>query len=47
MMEVAKNIKTIFDHVRDVCIILRHPENRGKGAAIKTAFNLCERRIME
>ena len=34
----GEEYQTIFDHVRDVCIILRHPENRGKGAAIKTAL---------
>ncbi|MDO4260942.1 MAG: bifunctional glycosyltransferase family 2/GtrA family protein [Eubacteriales bacterium] len=28
----------VFDRVSDVCLILRHPENRGKGAAIKTAL---------
>lgn len=28
----------IFDRVKDICIVLRHLENRGKGAAIKTAL---------
>ena len=28
----------IFNAVEDRCIVLRHEENRGKGAAIKTAL---------
>lgn len=28
----------VFDRISDVCIVLKHPENRGKGAAIKTAL---------
>lgn len=28
----------IFDGIRDICTVLRHPENRGKGAAVKTAL---------
>lgn len=28
----------IFEEISDVCVILRHPENRGKGAAIKSAL---------
>lgn len=28
----------IFEKNDDICIILRHVENRGKGAAIKTAL---------
>ena len=30
--------KPIFDALPDGVILLRHPENRGKGAALKTAF---------
>lgn len=29
----------VFRQIRDICIILRHPENRGKGAAVKTALS--------
>lgn len=29
---------TVFDKVRDICIVLSHSKNRGKGAAIKTAL---------
>lgn len=29
----------IFRQIQDICIILRHPENRGKGAAVKTALS--------
>lgn len=32
----------IFDAVSDICVILRHPENRGKGAAIKSALTYIE-----
>ncbi|WP_216391817.1 bifunctional glycosyltransferase family 2/GtrA family protein [Blautia sp. MSJ-19] len=32
----------IFEAVSDICVILRHPENRGKGAAIKTALAYIE-----
>lgn len=31
--------KPIFQKISDICIILRHSENCGKGAAIKTALN--------
>lgn len=29
----------IFEKIKDICILLHHPENRGKGAAIKTALS--------
>ena len=32
----------VFDAVSDICVILRHPENRGKGAAIKSALTYIE-----
>lgn len=28
----------IWDHIRPLCYLIRHGENRGKGAALKTAF---------
>lgn len=31
--------RAVFDKIKDVCVILHHPENRGKGAAIKTALS--------
>lgn len=34
----GEEYQPVFDKVRDICIILRHSENCGKGAAIKTAL---------
>ena len=34
----SEEYQTVFDKISDICIILRHSENRGKGAAIKTAL---------
>lgn len=34
----GEEYQPIFDKISDICIILRHSENRGKGAAIKTAL---------
>ncbi len=31
--------QSIFDKIKDICVILRHPQNLGKGAAIKTALS--------
>lgn len=35
----GERYQPIFDKISDICIILRHSENQGKGAAIKTALN--------
>lgn len=35
----GREYQEIFDRVRDICILLCHPENRGKGMAIKTALS--------
>lgn len=35
----GEEYREIFDKVGDVCIVLRHEKNRGKGAAIKTALS--------
>lgn len=35
----------IFNRISDVCILLHHDENRGKGAAIKTALDYVNREI--
>lgn len=37
----------IFDKISDICIILRHSENRGKGAAIKTALSYVKAEIWD
>lgn len=35
----GEEYQEIFDQVRDICIVLSHSANRGKGAAIKTALS--------
>lgn len=35
----------IFDSIGDICTVLRHPENKGKGAAIKTALAYIKKEI--
>lgn len=37
----------IFNRISDICILLRHEENRGKGAAIKTALDYVNKEIWE
>ena len=39
--------QNIFHKIQDICTILRHPENRGKGAAIKTALSYIEEKWRE
>lgn len=34
----GEEYQKVFDKISDICIILKHSENRGKGAAIKTAL---------
>lgn len=34
----GEEYQKIFNKVKDICIVLHHSENRGKGAAIKTAL---------
>lgn len=38
----GEEYQDIFEKISDVCVILRHPENRGKGAAIKSALTYIE-----
>ena len=35
----GEEYQQIFDRINDICIVLRHTQNRGKGAAIKTALS--------
>lgn len=35
----GEEYRKVFDMVRDVCIVLHHEKNRGKGAAVKTALS--------
>lgn len=39
--------QNIFDRIRDICVILKHPQNQGKGAAIKTALSYIEKTCPE
>lgn len=43
----GKEYQQIFDQVRDICIVLRHSENCGKGAAIKTALRYIKEEIWD
>lgn len=43
----GEEYQQVFDQVGDICIVLRHRENRGKGAAIKTALSYIKREIWE
>lgn len=37
----------LFDRLKDICIVLHHAENRGKGAAIKTALCYIRKEMWE
>lgn len=39
--------ESIFEKIDDICIILRHSEKRGKGAAIKTALTYIRQELWE
>lgn len=43
----GEEYRQIFDQAGDICIVLRHTENRGKGAAIKTALSYIKREIWD
>ena len=43
----GEEYKPVFDKVSDICIILHHPENKGKGAAIKTALSYIQNEIWD
>lgn len=43
----GKEYQQIFDKVRDICIVLRHSENHGKGAAIKTALRYIKEELWD
>lgn len=43
----GEEYRQIFDKVRDICIIIHHKENRGKGAAIKTALSYIKKEIWD
>ena len=41
----GKEYQQVFEKIKDICIVLCHTENRGKGAAIKTALSYIKREI--
>lgn len=43
----GEGYQQIFDRVGDICIVLRHGENRGKGAAIKAALSYIKRELWD
>lgn len=43
----GKEYQQIFDAVRDICIVLKHSKNRGKGAAIKTALTYIKNELWD
>lgn len=43
----GEEFRQIFDRVKDICIVLRHTQNLGKGAAIKTALSYIKQEIWE
>lgn len=43
----GEEYQRIFDKVRDVCIVLSYLENRGKGAAIKTALSYIKKEMWD
>lgn len=43
----GEEYKQVFDRIGDICIVLRHAENLGKGAAIKTALSYIKRELWD
>lgn len=43
----GEEYQPVFDRVKDICIILYHSENLGKGAAIKTALTYVEKEMWD
>lgn len=43
----GEEYQQIFDRIKDICIVLCHTQNRGKGAAIKTAMSYIKREMWE
>lgn len=37
----------LFEHIKDICVVLTHPVNRGKGAAIKTALHYIQKEMWD
>lgn len=43
----GEEYRKIFDKVGDICIVLHHLENRGKGAAVKTALAYIKKELWD
>ncbi|MDO4340954.1 MAG: glycosyltransferase, partial [Eubacteriales bacterium] len=43
----GEEYQKVFDKISDICIILKHSENRGKGAAIKTALTYVKEELTQ
>lgn len=43
----GEEYQQIFDKIKDICIVLHHAENHGKGVAIKTALSYIKREMWE
>lgn len=43
----GEEYQKVFDKVRDICIVLHYSENRGKGAAIKTALTYIKNELWD
>ena len=43
----GEKYQPIFEKISDISIILRHSENRGKGAAIKTALTYVKEELWD
>lgn len=43
----GESYQSVFDRLEDICIVLHHRENRGKGAAIKTALCYIRREMWD
>lgn len=41
----GEEYQKIFEQIKDICIVLSHAKNNGKGAAIKTALSYIIRKI--
>lgn len=43
----GEEYRPVFNKVKDICVVLEHLENRGKGAAIKTALAYIKEKISQ
>lgn len=43
----GEKYRQLFDRIKDICVVLTHPVNRGKGAAIKTALRYIQKEMWD